>query len=354
MPSWLKTTFSLFSETFAVWLEDDAPSLGAALAYYTIFSLAPLLVIVIGVAGMVWRQSDSVRADVMQQVGDLVGPDGAEMVGTMLDSASGPGAESFWATLIGGAVLLFGATTAFAQLKASLNVIWGVRPDPDRGFVNLLLARVLSFGLVLTIGFLLLVSLILSAALSALDAFLTDLAFGTDVLIQAAGFVISLGVVVVLFALIFKYLPDAEIEWRDVWVGAFITALLFTLGKFALGVYLGSSSAASAYGAAGSLVLLLIWIYYSAQILFFGAAFTRVYAQRYGAQIRPAKGALRAEDLEDEGEPADEHEEKKAEVAAPAERRAAAPRQRRPLWKRAAPLVLAFFVGRALGRRGSS
>ncbi|HXW01096.1 MAG TPA: YihY/virulence factor BrkB family protein [Anaerolineae bacterium] len=276
-----KTIWTLLKETFSEWSEDKASRLAAALAYYTVFALAPLLIIVIAVAGLVFGQ-EAARGELVTQIQGLVGQEGAQLIETMIESASKP-TSGIIATTIAIATILFGASGLFGQLQDALNTIWEVPPKPERGILGMVKDRFLSFTMVLGIGFLLLVSLIISAALSALDPYLTDLLPGSIYLIKILNLVISFGLITLLFALIYKILPDVEIAWSDVWIGAAVTSLLFNLGKFVIGVYLGNSSAGSAYGAAGSLVVLLLWVYYSAQILLFGAEFTQVYAKRYGS-----------------------------------------------------------------------
>jgi membrane protein len=285
-----KTIWSLLKETFSEWSEDKASRLAAALAYYTIFSLAPLLIIVIAVAGLVFGQ-EAARAELFAQIQGLVGQEGAQLIETMVESASQP-TSGIIATTIAIATILFGAIGLFGQLQDALNTIWEVEPKPERGIFGMIKDRFLSFTMVLGIGFLLLVSLIISAVVSALNPYLTDLLPGSIYLIQILNFVISFGVITLLFAMIYKVLPDVEIAWSDVWIGAAVTSLLFSVGKFLIGLYLGNSSAGSAYGAAGSLVILLLWVYYSTQILLFGAEFTQVYAKRYGSwAASPQKAA---------------------------------------------------------------
>jgi membrane protein len=268
------------------WKEDDASRLSAALAYYTIFSLAPLLVIVIAVTGLIW-QADVVRMQILSQVGDLIGSEGADFIANLISNRGKP-AEGIVALLIGILALLFGALGVFNELHNSLNIIWEVKVEKPAGFLQgvkkLLIDRFLSFAMILAIGFLLLVSLVVTAALSATQETIGNTFPLSELLLQIVNLAISLAVITVLFALLFKFLPDVEIEWRDVWVGAFVTALLFSVGKALIGIYLGNSAVASTFGAAGSLVLLLLWIYYSAQILFFGAEFTQVYANQYGSK----------------------------------------------------------------------
>ena len=276
-----KEIFELLKETYNEWSEDKAARLAAALAYYTVFSLAPLLIIAIAVAGLVFGQ-EAARGQLDNQIQSLVGQQSAELIQTMVESASKP-KSGIIATVIAIVTILFGASGLFGQLQDALNTIWEVEPKPDRGILGLIKDRFLSFTMVLGIGFLLLVSLIISALLSALNSYLTDLLPGSIYVLQILNFVISFGVITLLFAMIYKILPDVKIAWSDVWIGAAVTSLLFALGKFLIGLYLGNSSAGSAYGAAGSLVILLLWIYYSAQILLFGAEFTQVYAKKYGS-----------------------------------------------------------------------
>lgn len=280
---------NLLKLTYQGWKEVKASRLSAALAYYTVFSLPPLLVIVIGITAVFW-QREAVQSEIMRQVEGLVGPEGETFVADLLNSASNP-ASGILATLVGVVTLLFGALGVFNELHTSLNTIWGVEAQETEGFADaikqVIFNRLLSFTMILGIGFLLLVSLVISAGLSAAQQTIGNAIPLSEILLQLVNLIISVGVITILFALMFKILPDAEIAWRDVWLGAFVTALLFSIGKFLIGLYLGNSAAASAFGAAGSLVLLLLWIYYSAQILFFGAEFTQVYANKYGSKIVP-------------------------------------------------------------------
>jgi membrane protein len=280
---------TLLKQTYAGWKADKASRLAAALAYYTIFSLAPMLVIVIAVAGLIW-QRDAVQGAVMNQIGGLVGAQGAEFVSGLLEGA-GNTKEGIAATIVGIITLLFGALGVFNALHDSLNAIWGVKEEETKGIWNsikkVIVNRFLSFTMILGIGFMLLVSLVISTGISALGTWIGGLFPFHEFILQTINLVISLGVVTVFFALIFKVLPDANVAWRDVWIGAFVTAVLFSIGKTLIGLYLGSSAVASSFGAAGSLVLLLLWIYYSAQILFFGAEFTQVYANQLGSKIVP-------------------------------------------------------------------
>lgn len=285
-----KILIKLLKETFQEWQDDDASSLAASLAYYTSVSLAPLLIIVIAIAGAFFGE-EAARGEIVAQMQGLVGTEGARVVETAIKNANQPQISNV-ASFVSIIVLLFGASGVFVQLQRSLNQIWDVTAKPKQGVKNFLRKRLLSFSAVLGVGFLLLVSLLISAALSALNGYLNDLIPGIDFLWRLLNFVLSLSIITALFAFIFKYLPDVEISWRDVTMGAIITALLFTIGKIALGFYLGRGSFGSVYGAAGSLIILLVWVYYSAQILFFGAEFTQVYAKRYGSRIVPNKHAI--------------------------------------------------------------
>jgi membrane protein len=289
----MKQLFSNFPHlvklSYREWQQDRASRLSAALAYYTIFSLAPVLIIVIAVTGLFWQQQ-AVHEQLMSQIQGLVGVEGAKFISNMLTSASNP-ARGITATILGIITLIFGALGVFNELHNSLNIIWNVKEEEPKNFLESLkktiLDRFLSFTMILGIGFLLLVSLVISAGLSAVQNTLGNAFPLSEFIWQMINLVVSIGVITLLFALIYKVLPDAEIAWRDVWLGGFVTAVLFSLGKFLIGLYLGNSAVASSFGAAGSLVLLLVWIYYSAQILFFGAEFTQVYANNYGSKILP-------------------------------------------------------------------
>jgi len=287
--SHLATGWALLGETFAAWSEHKVPRLGAALAYYTVFSLAPLLIIVVAVTSLVFGDQ-AAQGRIAEQIRGLVGDKGAEAIQAMLQSAGAQKSTGVVATVVGIATLLFGASGVFGELQDALNTIWGVKAKPGQGIVGILRHRFFSFAMVLGIVFLLLVSLVVSAALAALGKFGSG-SIPTP-LLHLVDLVVSVAVVTVLFAMIFKILPDVRIAWRDVWVGAFATSLLFTLGKFVIGLYLGKSSVGSAFGAAGSLVVVLVWIYYSAQILFLGAELTQVYARRFGIGVVPAADAL--------------------------------------------------------------
>jgi membrane protein len=286
----LRTIWQLLKQTFDEWNEDKASRLAAALAYYTIFSIAPLLVIVIAIAGLVFGE-EAARGEIVAQIQGLVGRSGAEVIETAIQNANQPATGSI-ASIISIGALLFGAIGVFAQLQDALNTIWEVQPKPGRPVKGFVRRNVLSFTMVLGIGFLLLVSLIISATLSAISSYFSHLVPGFDVLWQVVNFLISFGITSFLFAMIFKFLPNVQITWGDVWIGAIITSLLFSIGRFLLGWYLGNGSFGSTYGAAGSLIIILAWVYYAAQILFFGAEFTQVYARSFGSQIMPDEDAV--------------------------------------------------------------
>lgn len=292
-----KEGLSILKKTFSEFSNDDCSRMAAALAYYTVFSLPALLVLVIMIAGTLWEPQD-VSGVIDTQVRDIVGRDGAEQVQAMIESARErmSGSGGLLATLLGIGTLLFGATGAFAQLQDALNRAWEVEPDPESGGVkNFIFKRLLSFGMILGVAFLLLVSLVVSAAISVISAQAAHIlpAGISSALLYAIQLALSLGIITLLFAAIFKVLPDAEIAWRDVWVGAAVTALLFVVGKFLLSFYFGRSDPGSTFGAAGSLVLILVWIYYSSMILLLGAEFTQVWARRHGSGIQPSEGAVR-------------------------------------------------------------
>lgn len=284
-----RTLWHLIKEAAADWSHDRAPRLGAALAYYTVFSLVPFLVVVIALIGLVLGQ-EAAQSAILSHIATLVGDQSAAAIKDMIQRADQP-STGLVATGLAVVTLLFGASGVFGQLQDALNTVWGVEPKEGRGVWGFIKDRFLSFVAVLGTGFLLLVSLILSSALAAFGKWFSGLLPLPEALLHLFNFVLSFVVVTGLFALIFKVLPDAKVAWRDVWVGALLTAALFTIGKYALGLYLGKSNVASAYGAAGSLVLILVWVYYSAQILLYGAEFTQVYANRLGERIVPAPDA---------------------------------------------------------------
>ncbi|MCQ9617039.1 YihY/virulence factor BrkB family protein [Paenalcaligenes niemegkensis] len=273
--------------SYQAWSDDYASSMGAAIAFYTVFSIAPLLIIVIAVAGFIWGE-DAVRGEVIQQLGGLVGQEGAESVQALIRSADRP-AQGITATLVSVVILLVGATRVFAELQSALDRIWKVPAlQSTAGWWRMLRARLLSLGLVLGMGFLLLVSLVISAGLAVLGGWTAGLLPGWEVLLQGLNALASLAISTVLFAVIFKYMPQASIAWRDVWIGAIVTAVLFEIGKVLIGLYVGKSSTVSSLTAAGSLVIVLIWVYYAAQVFLLGAEFTWFYANHHGSRRKGA------------------------------------------------------------------
>ncbi|MBW4459672.1 MAG: YihY/virulence factor BrkB family protein [Nodosilinea sp. WJT8-NPBG4] len=284
-----KQVWQLLKQAFKEWNQDQASQLAAALAYYTLFSLAPLLILAIAIASLFF-DNGAVRDQLMGQVESLMGGASADFVRTVLDNANRPGESSGWlASVISVVLLVVGATGVLSQLQLSLNTIWNLEARPGISLITQLRKRLLSLGMVLVIGFLLLVSLIASSAISGFSGYLNTLMPGLDALVQLLNFVLAFGLTTLLFAMMFKYLPDAIIAWRDVWFGAAATAILFSVGKYLIGLYLGNSSFGSSYGAAGSVIILLVWVFYSAQILFYGAELTQVYSRRFGSQIKPNK-----------------------------------------------------------------
>lgn len=288
----LRDLWELLKATASQWQKDGASRLAAALSYYMVFSLAPLLVVVIAVAGLVFGQN-AAEGQIVNAISGLVGPQAAQSVQGMIASVNDTG-KGIVATVIGLATLLIGASGVFGQLQAALNLVWGIRNEGS-GVKGMVLHRFLSFTMILGVSFLLLVSLALSAGISALGQLAIGILPEVHLVLHISNIVVSMAIITLLFAAMFKILPDAEIAWTDVWVGAAVTALLFTIGKFLIGLYLGNSGVASTYGAAGSLVLILLWVYYSAQIMLFGAEFTAVYANRFGSRIRPSSHAVLVE-----------------------------------------------------------
>jgi membrane protein len=296
--SFIRNAFSQLKQTFQEWLQDKAPQLGAALAYYTVFSLAPLVLVLLAIVGVIFRDDPAGTWDkITEQMGYFLDPSAVQVVQSIAQKASQSG-KSTLATLIGVALAVFGASAVFGQLQDALNTIWGVKAKPGRGVWGFLRSRFLSFGMVAGICFLLLVSLAIEALLKAFSHYVQSVLPGGIVIALTIYVVFDFAVVVLLFAMIFKFLPDVEIQWRDVWIGAVMTAILFGIGKWLLGFYLGSGAAGSAYGAASSLITLLLWVYYSSQILLFGAEFTQVYAARAGRELKPSHYAVRVETKE--------------------------------------------------------
>ncbi|MBL0143016.1 MAG: YihY/virulence factor BrkB family protein [Betaproteobacteria bacterium] len=291
-PAWLARHRDVLAASVRAWVNHRADSKGAALAFYTLFSMTPILVMAIAVAGYFFG-AEAAQGEIIAQVSSLVGPNGAQAIQALLVAARNP-ASGLLATMVASVVFLVAATTVFVELKSSLDELWGIDPrakpvQARSAFGLILQTRLLAFGLVLVLAFLLLISLVVSAGLSVVESRAAVLWGGSAVALQAASSIISLGVVACLFAVIYKMLPDAPLSWRDVWSGAAFTSALFSLGKYAIGLYIGGSGIASSFGAAGSVIALLLWVYYSAQIFFFGAEFTRQYALRVGSlrQFRP-------------------------------------------------------------------
>jgi len=281
----LSPVWDLLSETYKRWRQDNAPTLGAALAFYTTFSMAPLLIIVIAIFGVILGKA-TVQVEILRRATELIGAQGAGAVKMMIETAYRPG-SGLPATLIGILVILIGSTSALVMLTHSLNLIWGAKPNPKAPIWNLVKERLLSFVMILVIGLLLVLSLLLSIVLSFLTGFFQNLLPVPAFFIEVCDFVLSFLLITLLFAVVYKVLPDVEIAWTDVWVGSAITAILFTLGKFLFGMYLARSSIRSAYGAASSLAIILMWVYYSAQVFLIGAELTQVYANRYGSRVKP-------------------------------------------------------------------
>ena len=277
----IKTVGTLTRQAVSRWIDDFAPSMGAALSYYTFFSLAPLLVILIALAGLIFGR-DAVQGEIFLRLQDALGDEAAVMVQALIKNASNPKSAAL-AVLTGFVTLLIGATTVFAELQSALDRIWRAPPPPKSGWWGFLGRRMFTFGMVLVIGFLLLVSLVVAAVLSAFGKWWSGW-WGTVILVHAINVLVSFALVTLLFAMIYKILPRVRIEWKDVWIGSAMTALLFTIGKTLIGVYLGRSGIASAYGAAGSVVVVLLWVYYAAQIFLLGAEFTYVYACTHGSR----------------------------------------------------------------------
>jgi membrane protein len=338
----VKATLTLLKDTAAAWSNDYAPSMGAALSYYTLFSIAPLLLIIIAIAGFVFG-AEAARGEIFGQLAGLIGPEGAKGVEGLLQAADHP-RQGIIATIVGIATLLLGATTVFGELQNALDRIWRAPARKKAaGWWTLLRTRLLSFGMILGVGFLLTVSLVLSAAIAAFGKW-WGAAEAVAHILEVA---LSFGLSTVLFALIYKFIPRAHVAWHDVWIGAAVTAILFAVGKLLIGLYLGKSSVASSFGAAGSLVVLMVWVYYSAQIFLFGAEFTWVYAHEYGSrrgQPRPGAG---------DPAPATERPVPQAPHRLPALPVPAAPKT----WRRRHPfggLGIAFVAGVTLGAAKSA
>jgi membrane protein len=284
-----KSLLELAKKTISELGEDKISRLAASLAYYTLLSLSPLLVLAVAAAGLVFGE-DAARGQITQQLQHVFGPEAGDAIQAMVAHAKQPG-SGVLGTVVGVVVLLFGASGVFGELQDSLNTIWEVAPRPGRGILGIVKDRFFSFTMVLGVAFLLLVSLVISAALAAVGNWLTSFA-GVEWLWQGVNFVVSFAMVALLFALVFKVIPDVKLRWRDVWMGASVTAALFSLGKLLIGLYVGKAGVASPYGAAGSLVVIVVWVFYSAHILFIGAEFTQVYTRALGRPVEPKRGAV--------------------------------------------------------------
>jgi membrane protein len=333
----LKAFVQLSKEAVSEWSADNASRLSAALAYYTIFSIAPLLIIILGITGLIFGD-EAGRGQVMEQLGGVMGPEGASAIQDILKGAQHP-TSGIIATIISFVVLAFTASGVFYELHNSLNTIWDVQRKSEGGIFNVIKTRLPSFSILPVLGFILIVSLVVSTALASFGGLIGNILPGAQYMLYFINFVISFLVIAFLFALIYKILPDVEIRWRDVWVGAAVTSLLFVIGKFAIGLYLGKSGIASTYGAAGSLVILLAWVYYSAQIFFFGAEVTQVYANKFGSKIVPSAEAepLPREEPSAENYPSQAGTEKGRPAEAPSSRPAPAHFERQEEGRRQGP-----------------
>ncbi len=280
-PPPLTSLHDVLHDSLQAWIDHRAGSKGAALAFYTLFSMTPILILAIAGAGYFFG-AEAARGDILAQVEGLVGRNGAQVIQALLAGAQDP-AAGLAATLVASVLLLVGTTSVFVELKGSLDELWGLEPPSGLAVFGYLQTRLHAFGLVLVLAFLLLVSLVLSAALAILERYAAGIWSSSYYVLSALSSTITFGVIACLFAVIYKFLPAARLSWRDVWIGAAFTAALFSLGKYVIGVYLGNSGVASSFGAAGSLIALLLWVYYSAQIFFLGAEFTRQYALRFGS-----------------------------------------------------------------------
>jgi len=334
----LKPWLTLAKSTVSSWLDDYAPSMGAALSYYTVFSLAPLLLIVVSVAGLVFGE-DAVRGELFAQLQGLMGADAAKAVQGLLASASKP-SHGIVGTVIGIAVLVFGATTVFGELQDDLDRIWRAPARKKGGLWSLLRARLLSFGMILALAFLLMVSLVVGAVISALGKWWGPIFGGWEVLAQVVNVVVGFALTTAIFAIIYKMMPRVHVRWHDVWIGAIVTALLFTVGKFLIGLYIGKSGVASGFGAAGSLVVVFVWVYYSAQIFLLGAEFTWVYARTLGSMRGVAAAeqaaAEKAEAAQQRAPTRSGTGSNDGTIAKPGERAASPPRSAEPATARAA------------------
>jgi membrane protein len=308
MKKYFLNTWSFIKEMYSEWTSDNCFQLAAALSYYTLFSLAPMMVIAISLAGYFFGR-EAVSGELYEQIRELIGADGAKAIQTMVENAYIE-QRGLIPTIIGIGTLIFSATVTFATLQDSLNIIWKVKANPDSGIMRLVINRLLSFSMVLGIGFLLMVSLIIQSLISLLSKYIQRLlGEGSDILFQILELLVSSGIIIVLFAVIFKFLPDARIKWRNVWRAAFLTTVLFSIGKYLIGLYIGQSNFATTYGAAASLVIIIVWINYSSWIFFVGAEYAYVYMKRKGEEIEPSPHALKIKRFEKTVKPKPEAEE---------------------------------------------
>jgi membrane protein len=285
-----KSIWQFLKDIFTQWIGDEPFLLASSLSYYTLFSLTPLLVISIAVAGFVFG-TEAAQNQIVETIGGMIGPESAQAIQGMIENASDKPTTGIISTVLGAVTLLIGAGGVVGQLQTSLNKIWGVEPKSGQGIWVFIRQRFISFAMVLAVGFLLLISLVVTAILTAFSQFIGSLLGGAALVGQLLDIVVSFAFVTLLFAMIYKFVPDVQIRWKDVWIGAALTSLLFTVGKFLIGLYLGSSGVTSAYGAAGSLVTILLWVFYSSLIFLLGAEFTQGYASRYGSGVAPAAHA---------------------------------------------------------------
>jgi membrane protein len=297
MKRFFTTSWTVLKKSVVNYHEDDSMSDASSIAFYTIFSMPAILIIALSI-GTTFYERNVVQDGLINQVERLIGTNSAKEISEIISNAT-LDASSAFAKTVGVITLIFSATTVFVSLQTSLNKIWGVKAKPGRGIIKFIINRLLSLAMVAVMGFLLLVSLVLDAALVIFQGFLSRMMEGLTLqILQGINIFISMGIVTVIFALVFKVLPDANVKWRDVWVGAFVTTILFSIGKFLIGFYLGNSSFSSAYGAAGSLVIILVWIYYSTIIVLFGAELTSVYAEEIGDRIEPTDTAVKIQQIE--------------------------------------------------------
>lgn len=306
-----KNTFSFLKEVFSNFSDDKVLKFSASLSYYTVFSIAPILIIVISIFTNYFGMA-AVEGKIFGQINGLVGSEAAKQIQDMMGNTQKSG-NTFLASMVSGFILVLGATGIFAEIQDSINSIWGLKSKPKTGIIKLLLNRLISFSLIISLGFIAMVSLVLDAAVAAISELLTKIPGAGFVFIEIIKYALNFVIITGMFAIIFKVLPDAKIKWRDVIKGAMLTAVLFILGKFGIGLYVGKANLASVYGAAGSIVIILVWVYYTAVILYFGAEFTKVYSIKYGSKIMPNQYAVWIKVKEEEQPRQALHEVKKDE-----------------------------------------